>query len=180
MFKPASLLSLVAISLLPAAALAHGPSRLKVEKSIEINAPAAKVWARIGNFQDASWIPAVAKTEGSGGNDEGATRHLVLKGDGKATIDEELVKYDAAGLQYRYKIKQVDPHVLSVNNYSSILTVTPGDGGKCTVDWKAGFYRGYPNNDPPPELNDDASQAQVEKLYDATLAALKASVESGK
>ena len=54
---------------LPALALAHGPSRQKVTESIEINAPVDKVWAVVGNFQDMSWLPIVAKTEGTGGND---------------------------------------------------------------------------------------------------------------
>ena len=48
---------------------AHGPSRQKVTETIEIAAPAEKVWAVIGNFQDLSWLPAVAKTEGTGDNE---------------------------------------------------------------------------------------------------------------
>ena len=46
------------------AAWAHGPTRQKVRESIEINAPPAKVWAAIGNFQDMSWLPPVSKTDG--------------------------------------------------------------------------------------------------------------------
>jgi hypothetical protein len=177
-------LSLVAAAavaaLLPAVASAHGPSRLKVDQSIEINAPADKVWARVSKFSDASWIPAVAKTEGGDSTEPGTSRHLTLKGEGAPTIDEELVAYDAAAMSYRYKITKVDPKVLPVNNYASTITVTAEDGGKSKLEWKAGFYRGYPNNDPPPELNDDASQAAVEKLYGDTLAELKKSLEGRK
>lgn len=61
----ATIFGLVPLAL-TGAAWAHGPSRQKVVESVEINAPADKVWAVIGNFQDASWIPAVAKTEGKG------------------------------------------------------------------------------------------------------------------
>lgn len=170
---------LVACALLPGLALAHGPSRLKVVKSIEIAAPADKVWARLSKFDDASWIPAVAKTAAKGGNEVGATRTLTLKGEGNPTVEEELVKYNAEGKSITYKIVKVDPKVLPVNNYSSTITVS-GDGSKSTVEWKAGFYRGYPNNDPPPELNDDASEAAVVKLYESTLADLKKSLEGGK
>ena len=46
------------------AAWAHGPTRQKVRESIEIDAPQAKVWAVIGNFQDMSWLAGVSKTEG--------------------------------------------------------------------------------------------------------------------
>ena len=53
---------------------AHGPTRQKVVETVEINLPPDKVWEVIGNFQDMGWHPAVAKTEGTGGNDAGATR----------------------------------------------------------------------------------------------------------
>ena len=75
------------------AAWAHGPTRQKVRESIEINAPPAKVWAVIGNFQDMSWLQPVSKTEGTKGNAIEATRRLTLAGG--ATVDEELYKYDA-------------------------------------------------------------------------------------
>ncbi|GAC1633307.1 MAG: SRPBCC family protein [Nevskia sp.] len=180
MLKPAPL-CLALLSLLPALADAHGPSRLKVDESIEIAAPADKVWAKISKFADPSWIPAVAKAEATGGNEPGATRHLTLKGDGSPTIDEELVSYDAAAMSYKYKIAKVDPKVFPVSNYASTLSVSASaDGRGSKVDWKAGFYRGYPNNDPPPELNDDASQAAVTGLYQSALKALKTAVESGK
>ena len=43
-------------------AWAHGPSRQKVEMTVDIAAPAAKVWARVANFHDMSWLPVVART----------------------------------------------------------------------------------------------------------------------
>ena len=52
------------LALFPTPASAHGPSRQKVTETVEINAPADKVWAVIGNFQDMSWHPAVAKLGG--------------------------------------------------------------------------------------------------------------------
>ena len=55
-------------------AWAHGPSRQKVEMTVDIAATAAKVWARVANFQDMSWLPVVARTEGQGGNEVGAFR----------------------------------------------------------------------------------------------------------
>lgn len=175
--KLTSLVAAVALAALPSLALGHGPSRLKVTESIEIAAPADKVWARLAKFDDASWIPAVAKTVGTGGNAVGATRVLTLKGDGAPTVEEELTRFDADSKTLGYKITKVDPKVLPVSNYASTIKVT-GDGSKSTVEWKAGFYRGYPNNDPPPELNDDASEAAVKGLYTTTLAELKKSLEA--
>lgn len=151
--------------------LAHGPSRQKVTEKVELNAPVDKVWAAIGNFQDMSWHPAVEKTEGTGGNAVGATRKLTLKGGG--VIEEKLNKYNAETHTYAYEITNVDVKVLPVNNYSSSLSVS-GEGGKSTVEWKGAFYRGFVNNDPPPELNDEAAVKAVTGVYKAGLDALKA------
>ena len=160
------------------AAWAHGPTRQKVRESIEIDAPQAKVWAVIGNFQDMSWLPPVTKTEGDKGNEIGATRRLTLTGG--ATVDEELYKFDAAAMTYSYRITTVDVKVLPVTNYSSTLTVTPSADGKAsTLEWAGAFYRGFPNNDPPPELSDEAAVKAVKGLYQAGLGALKKKVESG-
>ena len=157
---------------------AHGPTRQKVRESIEINAAPAKVWAVIGNFQDMSWLPPVTKTEGEKGNEIGATRKLTLTGG--ATVDEELYKFDAAAMTYSYRITAVDVKVLPVNNYSSTLTVTPSADGKgATLEWAGAFYRGFPNNDPPPELKDEASVKAVKGLYQTGLQALKKKIESG-
>ncbi|WGR92054.1 SRPBCC family protein [Bradyrhizobium sp. ISRA443] len=159
------------------AAWAHGPTRRKVQESIEIDAPQAKVWAVIGNFQDMSWLAGVSKTEGDKGNEIGATRRLTLTQG--ATIDEELYKYDADMMSYSYRITAVDVKVLPVTNYSSTLTVSPAPDGKAKLEWAGAFYRGYPNNDPPPELNDEAAIKAVSGLYRAGLEALKKKIESG-
>ena len=163
--------------LAPLTSWAHGPSRQKVTETIEINAPVDKVWAVIGNFQDMSWHPAVAKTEGSGGNETNAKRTLTLGSGG--TIEEQLDEYDAQGHMYHYEITKVDPKVLPVNDYSSKLSVE-GEGDKSTVTWWGAFYRGYMNNDPPPELNDEAAKTAVVGVYKAGLEALKAKIEGGK
>jgi hypothetical protein len=158
-------------------AWAHGPTRQKVRESIEINAPQAKVWAAISNFQDMSWLPPVARTEGEKGNEIGATRKLTLA-DG-ATVEEELYKYEPEMLSYSYRITKVDVKVLPVTNYSSTLTVSPAPDGKAKVEWAGAFYRGFPNNDPPPELNDEAAMKAVSGLYKVGLEGLKKKIEGG-
>lgn len=160
-----------------ATAQAHGPTRQKLTKTIEINAPADKVWKIISNFQDMSWHPAIEKTEGTGGNDAGAKRTLTLKGSA-GKIQEALTKFDAAGRTIAYEITEVDVKVLPVTNYSSSLKVE-GEGGKSVVTWKGAFYRGYMNNDPPPELSDEAAVKAVTGVYDSGLAALKKAAEAG-
>jgi hypothetical protein len=169
---PLALLALIATS---NAVLAHGPSRKKAAVEQVIDAPPEAVWAVIGNFQDMSWHPAVTKTTGTGGSAPGATRTLTLQGGGE--IMEKLEKYDAAGHSLFYRIEQVDPKVLPVTNYSSTLSVAPAPDGSSLVTWKGAFYRGYPNNDPPTELNDEAAVAAVTGVYQAGLTHLKAVLE---
>jgi len=99
----------------PGRGFAHGPSRQKVVEKIEIDAPPAKVWAIVGNFGDLSWLPGVAKTEGTGGNTlDQAKRKLTLANGG--VIEETLTKYDEAGQSLSYKIDSVDVKILPVNN----------------------------------------------------------------
>ncbi len=167
-------LSLLSAGLIAAPAVAHGPSRQKVVEKIEIDAPATKVWEIISDFQSLSWHPAIAKVEGTGGNGADAKRKVTLKTGG--VIEEALTKYDAEGKSMSYKIDAVDVKVLPVNNYSSTISVKD-EGGKSVVEWKGAFYRGFMNNDPPPELSDEAAVKAVTAIYTSGLAALKAKAE---
>src|ERR1700730_5815938 len=165
--------------MLPHAGWADGPSRQKITEAIQIDAPPAKVWATIASFHDISWLPRVAKTTGEGGNvPDVAKRQLTL--DGGATIDESLSKYDAGAMSYSYRIDKVAVKVLPVNDYSATIAVLPAEGGKSTVEWRGVFYRGYPSNDPPPELNDEAALKAVGKVYRAGLESLKKKIEAAK
>src|SRR3984893_14193612 len=148
---------------LPHAGWADGPSRQKITETIQIDAAPAKVWATIADFHDMSWLPGVAKTTGEDGHEPDVAKHQLTRAGG-ATIDESLTKYDAGAMSYSYRIDKVAVEVLPVNNYSSTITVLPAEGGKSTVEWRGAFYRGYPNNDPPPELNDEAALKGVGRV----------------
>jgi len=164
-----------AMALAPAAE-AHGPVRLKLQLEQKLDATPDEVWAVIGKFDDMSWHPAIASLEltgdGSADQPETSKRVLHLKSDGgDPTITEVLAKWQPEKRCYAYRIEQVEVTVLPVTNYASTICVKD-DGGKALVSWKGGFYRGYPNNDPPPELNDDAATAAVTGVYQAGLDAL--------
>ena len=162
---------------IPQAHAMFGPSRLNVTKTVEINAPPEKVWAIVKNFHDMSWHPAVEKTEGDGGNAIGAKRVLVLKGGGK--VYEQLSDYSSDGMSNSYRITEVDVKVLPVTKYSSSIRVVASETGTSVLEWKGGFFRGYPNNNPPPELNDQAAVETMSGVYLAGLEAVKKKIESG-
>lgn len=168
--------TLGAVMAMTGIASAHGPSRLKTEQSVVLDATPAEVWEVIGHFDDMSWHPAVASTamtpEGAAADvpDE-STRVLTLAAEGDPTITEQLMAIDNDKMSYKYMITEVDTAVLPVTNYSSTLMVKDKDG-QAEVTWKGGFYRGFPNNDPPAELNDEAAIAGVDGIYQAGLDAL--------
>jgi uncharacterized protein YndB with AHSA1/START domain len=158
---------------------AHGPTRQKVSESITIDAPAAKVWALVGDFNGMhKWVPPVESSTATNGNTEGSERTLTIKGGEQ--LGESLNAYDAAAMSLRYRMKAPNLKVLPVNNYSSSISVVADGPSRSKVNWKGAFYRGYMNNEPPPELNDDAAVKAVSALYQASLANLKKVAEGNK
>ena len=175
------LLPVVALFLVFAAApaWAHGPSRQKLIETVDIALSPDKVWAIIKDFDGlAKWHPAAASSAVDKGNEPGSIRTVVLKAPGDPKIIESLMSYDDAGRTYHYEIKEVDVKVLPVTNYTSWLTVRDDGKGGSTVEWKGAFYRGFPNNDPPPELNDEAAVAAVKGIYRTGLDNLKKLAEA--
>ena len=166
-----SVLTLAPAALLrPGTALAHGPTRQKVTESITIDAPAAAVWARIHNFDSLKdWHPAVAESPADKGNAEGSVRRLLLKGGG--TLTETLEGHDEAGMRTSYRAE--DGGALPVTNYTATLSGRADGAQKSIVEWRGAFYRGYRNNDPPPEQNDDAAVRAITGVYQSGLAHLK-------
>ena len=167
------LAALALLGLTTGAALAHGPTRQKVVEKISIDAPADAVWAQIKDFDAlAKWHPAVEASPADKANAEGSVRQLKLKGGGALT--ETLERYNAEGRSYSYRA--ADGGALPVTNYTSTITVS-GDGAKSTVEWRGAFYRGFPNNDPPPDQNDEAAVKAVTGVYQSGLTNLKKLVE---
>lgn len=153
--------------------LAHGPTRQKVVEKITINAPADAVWARIRNFDALKdWHPAVLESPADKGNNEGSVRSLKLKGGG--TLTESLEAWSDEQKKYSYRAK--DGGALPVTNYTSTIMVT-GQGDTSVVEWRGAFYRGYPNNDPPPAQNDEAAVQAITGVYTSGLQNLKKLVE---
>lgn len=114
-----------------------------VEMSVQLNAPAEKVWALIGGFDALSrWHPAVA---GSTAASEGGKtlRRLALHGGG--TIIEALDHHDAGARRYSYTILSGP---LPVANYRSELSVEEQGAERCRVRWSSQFS---PDGVPEPE-----------------------------
>ena len=178
MNKFLALLALATFTTLPLTAAAHGPTPQKVEKSVVIKAPPAKVWAMIKDFGNKhAWHPAVASTklEKKG---EDTVRTLTLKNNG-GDIIEKLRSADDASMKLKYEIIG---GVAPVADYNATMTVTAGPGaGESTVNWVGRFYRTYKLNPPIPAGQDDETALKfITGVFDSGLANLKKVLEGSK
>lgn len=146
---------------------------IRVKETIEINAPADKVWAIAGNFGDMSWHPAIAKTEITAGknNEANANRTLTLQDGG--TIKEVLTSRDEAGMTMKYDITE---SVLPLREYSATLQVQSA-GGKTTVLWKSMFKRKDPANPPAAGQDDKTARDTIVNIFKTGLENLKKNAE---
>jgi carbon monoxide dehydrogenase subunit G len=160
-----------------AARAAHAASVQKAVLEGVIDAPPEKVWATLSDFSHADWLPGVTRVESEGGNvPDKATRRLFMADGGE--VKELLTRWDAEKMMIGVHREGDDVKRLPAVNFTNIATLRPAEGAKTAIEWKARFYRGHPNPDPPPELNDDVAIAAVSALLQADLAALKAKCEA--
>ncbi|MFI4878185.1 MAG: SRPBCC family protein [Steroidobacterales bacterium] len=170
---------LVALTL--AAAFAAGsawadpPKTLHVTESVEIKAPADKVWDAIKDFDGLNkWHPGFSADElvsGSNGK-AGAVRKLTIK-DGPS-FTEKLLSYDAAHHSYHYMIVESP---LPIAHYRSSISVRPGGAGMTKVTWSGSFKRKNASDKPPEAESDAGATKLVQGVYRGGLDNLKKTLE---
>jgi mxaD protein len=143
---------------------------IRLKETIEINAPADKVWAKIGNFADMSWHPSIAKTEITTGkaDEVGSTRVLSLQGGGN--VNEVLTSFDATSMTIKYEITE---SVLPVRDFSATLKVESAGEGKSIVTWRAMFKRKDPASPGAAGQDDAAAKEAITGIFKAGLANIK-------
>lgn len=164
--------ALVYIALGAASALAFAAAPvLHVSKSVDIDAPAAKVWDKAKDFNGLNtWHPAVESDqilEGSN-NKVGAVRLLTLKGGG--TIKEKLLAFDEKSYTYKYAILE---GVLPVSDYTSTVTIESIGKEKTKVTWSGEFKRKNPGDKPADNENDKTATDTMSGVYAGGLENLK-------
>ncbi len=163
---------------LPGVAFAAKPGYLHVTESVEINAPATKVWSLVKDWNGLhKWHPAFSNTEIKSGenNKVGAVRTLTLA-DGGAKFDEELDGFSDKHRKYSYRIITDSP--LPVADYSSTILVKSGKAkGTSVLVWKGKFKRKVADN--PPAGQDDAGvKKAISGAYQAGLQNVKKLAEA--
>ena len=160
----------VALLAVSFSAVAAAP-KLSVAEKIEINAPAAAVWAKVENFGDlGAFHPAVKTTEITSGtnNKVGAKRLLTLQDGG--TVNETLTKYSAKKTMYGYKITE---SVLPVSHYSAVIKVKAIGKDKTLVTWNANFKRKDLADAPAAGQDDKAATDTITAVFKGGLENLK-------
>ncbi len=167
-------LSLAALAIaiaLPVSAVAAGADTLKVEESVQINAPADKVWAKVSNFNDlGAWHPAIKSTEITSGenNKVGAIRLLTLQDGG--TIKERLLAYSSKKMTLKYTIIE---SVLPVSSYVSSVTVMAEKNNTAKVLWIGSFKRKDLSEKPAAGQDDETATKTITSIFRAGLDNLK-------
>ena len=154
---------------LPGLAWAAKPGYLGVNESVQINAPPAKVWSLVKDWNGLQkWHPAFSNAEiKSGANNKvGAVRTLTMA-DGGAKFDEELDGFSEKRKKYSYRIISDSP--LPVVDYSSTILVKSGKAkGTSVLVWKGKFKRKVADN-PPAGQNDAGAKKAIIGAYQAGL-----------
>lgn len=146
-------------------------ANLSAEEKVTINAPAAKVWAKVGNYGDlGAFHPAVKTTAILSGtnNTKGAVRLLTLQDGG--TVKETLTDYNAAGMSYAYVINE---SVLPVSHYSAKIMVKPISANVTEVVWNADFARKDFSEKPAKGQDDEAATGTIHAVFKGGLDNLK-------
>jgi hypothetical protein len=112
-------------------------AEVALTEKVEIAASPAAVWAATKDFGNIpSWHPAFVGSTNTNGNQPGSVRVLNLGG---PTITEELVRFNDEHKNFTYKITQVDPSVLPLENYISWFAVRDNGNGGSSVIWMGNF-----------------------------------------
>ena len=81
------------------------------------------------------------------------------------------LKLDSKKFAISTRLTEDNLDYIKATNYALHITIKD-EGGKARVDLKAAYYRAFPQNDPPADLNDEASTAAVEALSQQMIDAL--------
>ncbi len=161
-----ALASLVALSF-----SAHADGKLNSYFTINIDAPASRVWDIVKHYNGvATWHPVFSGSEIiSGSNNEpGAIRTLTIQ-DGPS-FDEELLEWDSYKRSFTYRV--IDPAPLPVKNYQSTMTVMQLQPGVSNVTWISS-YQNNSNGD----MTDADVIAFINGVYQTGLEQVKGMVE---
>ena len=171
-------LSLLSMLLIPALAYSHGPTPLKFDIEVEINASPDEVWAAVNKLCSIKdWNESITECS-STGEGLGAKRELTL--DNGEVLNEEVTKVQPDRKKMLTTLKVEKGRVIKgmpIMSMGSFLSVSEsGSGSKVKIRGTA--YSSFEGKSPPPDRTDAACKAAVEALHTKTLEGMKAYFDS--
>jgi len=173
-------LKLILLSLLifPALAFAHGPTPLKFDIEVEVNASPDEVWAMVNKLCSVKdWNESVTECSATG-EGLGAFRDLTL--DNGEVIKEEVTKVQDDRKKILTTLRVEKGRVIKgmpIMSMGSFLSVAEnGSGSKVKIRGTA--YSSFEGKSPPPDRTDAACKAAVEAFHTKTLNGMKQFYES--
>ncbi len=140
-------------------------SEVKVSESL--GAPAAKVWALLGDFGGvAKWGGSMLQSCTVDGSGVGAVRTIGLPGG--ASIQERCEAYDEAGRALTYSIVGTSP--IPIRNYVSTCRVVETGANQCRVDWEGRFE--------PDGVAEEQAQSLVRGIYTGAISTVRKLLEA--
>lgn len=176
------MLTSLALSSIVGAAHAHGPSGQKVEKTVTIKAPPAKVWQALKQFDAIKqWHPNIVELKLEDRKDTETGNVLpfrAIKMKDGITLLEKLREANDEEMKLDYKLVDGAESTIAVSNYRSVMQVKPGPGaGESTLVWTARFYNKANTMEAPPGQDNPAANAAINAFYNAGADGLKAWLE---
>jgi hypothetical protein len=133
-----------------------------VKVSESIAAPAAKVWALLGDFGGvAKWGGSMLQSCNVEGEGVGAVRRIGLAGG--MEIAERCEAYDAAKRSFSYSIIGKSP--IPIKNYVSVCSVVETGPNACRIDWNGTFE--------PDGVPEEQAKGMVSGIYTGGIAAVR-------
>ena len=154
--KPSVLITFASL----AAMVAHSAwsADYRVTRSLQLSASSTEVWQDIGDFCDIDdWHPEIVTCSVKVVDGK---LHRVMTTTAGADIVEQRIA-EEPGLSYTYKVANWP---LPIEKYTATLSVEPNDGTQVT--WAARF-----------SADDPKMEAEIEKVMDAGMSAIKARFE---
>lgn len=164
---------LVTLALIPALSFAHGPTPLKFDMEIEVNASPDEVWAMVNKLCSVKdWNDSVTECSATG-EGLGAFRDLTLVNG--EVLKEEVTKIqdDRKRILTTLRVEEgrviKDMPIMSMGSFLSVAE--SGSGSKVKIRGTA--YSSFEGKSPPPDRSDSFCKAAVEKFHSKTLDGMK-------
>ena len=165
---------IASILIIPSLALAHGPTPLKFDITVEVNASPDEVWAKVNDLCSLKDLNESVTDCSATGSGLGAFRDYTL--DNGETLKEEVTKVQEDRKRLLTTLRVEEGRIIKdmpIRSMGSFLSVKESAGGS-TVQIRGTAYAAFEGKSAPPHMSDEFCKAAVEAFHTKTLDGMKA------